>query len=85
MQRRKVTNMCILTMKSITNAIRAKNVLEGRGISVTIVSIDPRLTERGCAYGIRFDCADAERVKGTLDAKGVPYGVLLGGGKHESR
>ena len=77
--------MCILTMKSITHAIHAKNVLEGRGISVTIVSIDPRLTARGCSYGIRFACADADRIKGTLDAKGAPYGVLLGGGDHEDR
>ena len=77
--------MCILTMTSITHAIRAKNVLESRGLSVTIVSIDPRLTARGCSYGVRFSCADAERIKGTLDARGVPYGVLLGGDHHESR
>ncbi len=65
-------------MKSVTHAIRAKNVLEGRGIPVTIVNIDPRLTAHGCAYGIRFSCADAERVEGTLAAKNVPYGVRIG-------
>lgn len=73
-----MTKMCILTMKSVTQAIRAKNVLEGRGISVTIVNMDPRLTAHGCAYGIRFPCADTERVEGTLAAKKIPYGVRIG-------
>lgn len=70
--------MCILTMKTMTHALRAKNVLEGRGIFAQIVSLDPRLTERGCAYGIRFPCEQADRIKGTLEAKGVPFGILIG-------
>lgn len=65
-------------MKTMTHALRAKNVLEGRGISAQIVSLDPRLTERGCAYGIRFSCEESDRVVGTLEAKGMPYGVLIG-------
>ncbi len=71
--------MCILTMKTMTHALRAKNILEGRGIFASVVSLDPRLTERGCAYGIRFSCKDTERIKGTLEAKGIAYGILIGG------
>lgn len=70
--------MCILTMKSMTNALRAKSALEARGIAVTVVSLDPKLTERGCAYGIRFSCEAAEAVERTLTAKNLPFGVLMG-------
>ncbi len=73
--------MCILTMKSMTGALRAKSALDARGISCTVVNIDPHLTAHGCAYGIRFACANSEKAIEFLAAKGVPYGVLIGGGR----
>ena len=50
--------MCILTMKSMTHALRARSVLENRGIEAAVVNLDPKLTARGCAFGIRFPCAE---------------------------
>ena len=70
--------MCILTMKSMTHAFRAKSVLAARGISAEVVSLDPKLTEKGCAYGIRFSCSDSTAVERTLTAKALPFGVIMG-------
>ena len=50
--------MCIVTMKSMTSAIRAKNVLHGKGIAVEIQNLDPSVTAKGCAYGLSFNCID---------------------------
>lgn len=70
--------MCILTMKSVTHAFRAKSALAARGISADVVSLDPKLTEKGCAYGIRFSCAASAAVERTLTEKALPFGVLMG-------
>ncbi len=70
--------MCILTMKSMTNALRAQSVLASRGMDVSVVTLDPALTEKGCAYGIRFSCDDVETVRTHLTAKNVPFGILIG-------
>ena len=71
--------MCILTMQSMTYALRAKSVLEVRGITVSIVNLDPTLTREGCAYGIRFPCVYGEQIRTALKAKNVPFGILIGG------
>lgn len=77
--------MCILTMKSMTHALRAKNVLASRGIVVDVVNLDPKLTEKGCGYGIRFPCGEAAAVQGILAAREVPFGVLMGNREGEGK
>ena len=44
----------ILTMTSQTLALKAKRVLFQQGISVQIVRPSPRLTPRGCSYGMEM-------------------------------
>ena len=70
--------MCILTMKSVTYALRARSALAARGIDAEVVNIDPKLTKKGCAYGIRFACAQTLSVERILSSKELPYGVLMG-------
>ncbi len=70
--------MCILTMKSVTNALRARNALKGKGIQSEVTSLDPKLTQKGCAYGIRFACEDTADVRRILTEKELPFGVLMG-------
>ncbi len=65
-------------MKSMTHALRAKSVLAAKGIAVYVVNLDPALTEKGCAYGIRFSCNEEERIRVYLTAKNVPFGILIG-------
>lgn len=70
--------MCIVTMKSMTAAIRAKNVLNGKGIAVEILNLDPSITARGCAYGLSFSCGDKARIMHELDSKRISYGEWIG-------
>jgi hypothetical protein len=74
--------MCVLTMKSMTNALRAKGVLQSRGIIADVMHLDPSVTARGCAYGIAFACSETDGLRRILDDKGIEYGEWIGGGLH---
>ncbi len=72
--------MLIATMKTMTLAMRGKNALDARGIQTEIVSLDPSLTQRGCAYGLRFSAQMREEALRALTEKKIPWGTILGGG-----
>lgn len=71
--------MCIVTMKSMTLALRAKNALYTKGIVTEVQNLDPSVTARGCAYGLSFNCLDKEKIRHLLDTRGIPYGEWIGG------
>ena len=70
--------MCVATMKSMTYALKGKNILETKGIPAEIISLDPSLTSHGCAYGISFACGQSGDVKRLLDMKKIAYGEIIG-------
>lgn len=62
----------------MTNAQMAKKALASKGIFSTVVSIDPRKTKHGCAYGVSFRCSERERAVSVLREHGVPFGEIMG-------
>lgn len=72
-------NMCIASAKTLTIAQMAKKSLAREGIYASVVSIDPKLTEKGCAYGVSFRCSDRDRVRDILASDRVPYGQIIVG------
>ena len=60
--------MYIATMKTMTLAMKARTVLLARGIDCETVSLDPSLTTRGCAWGIRFPSSAREEARRALEA-----------------
>ena len=42
----------ILTLRSVTYAMRAKRLLEAHGIKTRVVKPEPSSSEHGCAYGV---------------------------------
>ncbi len=71
--------MCIASAKNITMAMRIRDALVRGGISAEIVSVDPSLTRRGCAYGVSFPCEYEWQVKRILGARKIEYGDIIGG------
>ena len=67
-------------MKTMTLAMRGKSALDARGILAEIVSLDPSLTQRGCAYGLRFSAQTRDEALRCLSEKKIPWGTVLGGG-----
>ena len=70
---------CIITMKSVTYAEKAKRAAHSVGLQVEIVSVDPSVTKRGCSYGISLPCRDASDLIRLLERKKIPYGEIIGG------
>ena len=70
---------CIIPMKSVTYAEKAKRTASAGGIGAEIVNIDPTVTRRGCAYGLAVSCGETDRLTRLLDRRGIPYGEVMGG------
>lgn len=64
-------NICIATVPSLNICIKAQRALAENAIFCKIVSIDPKLTRRGCAYGIEFSCTDEKSVRSILRRAGI--------------
>ena len=64
-------NICIATIPSLNICIKAQKALNQNAIFCKIVSIDPKLTKRGCAYGIEFACSDEQNVRSILRRYGI--------------
>ena len=64
-------NICIATIPSMNICIKAQKALAQNMIFSKIISIDPKLTKRGCAYGIEFSCYDERNVKSILRRVGI--------------
>lgn len=69
----------ILTMTSQTLAIKAKRVLEQKGISVRIVRPSPKLTPRGCSFGLQADEKLFSYILYYLKEEGIPFGEIIHG------
>lgn len=70
---------CVIPMSSQTTAERAKRAANQERIPVEVVSVDPAVTKRGCAFGIRMNCADTARMMRLMDRKKISYGDVIGG------
>lgn len=71
---------CVITVRSQTAAERARRAAALERVNAVIVSIDPSVTKRGCALGLRLPCEDVEQMKAVLNKKNIPYGDVIGRG-----
>ena len=69
--------MCIVALKSMTYAIKAKNALSDYYIDAEIVKLEPNMTKKGCAYGVSFNCVNFESVKEALRKGAIKYTEIL--------
>lgn len=69
---------CVIGMKSPTLAEQARRIAAHERIPAEVVSIDPTVTRRGCSFGLRLNCGDAERLSEVLRARNVPFGDIIG-------
>jgi hypothetical protein len=67
----------ILTMTSQTVAMKAKRLLEKNGIYTRIVRPSPKLTPKGCSYGLQMDVAILSIALKYLEQNNIPYGETI--------
>lgn len=65
--------MCVATFRSMTQAMKAKNYIDQLYISSKIKSIDSKMTKKGCAYGIEFNCINLSIITDCFYKNKVKY------------
>jgi hypothetical protein len=71
---------CVISVKSNTVAERVRRLAAAERIRSEIVSVDPKLTKRGCSVGLRLPCEDVAALKRILEKRKITYGDIFGGG-----
>ena len=57
---------CIATAPSLNIAIKMQKILANNAIFTKIISLDPSMSRKGCAYGVEFPCSEDQSVKEIL-------------------
>lgn len=69
--------MCVASLKSMTIAIKAQRALNEKLINSEIINLEPSMTRKGCAYGIKFSCMDLNLVENALKSKRIKYTEII--------
>ena len=69
--------MCTVSLKSMTHAIKAKKALEEYFIDSEIVKLDPTMTKKGCAYGVKFNCVNLDSANNAFKRFSIRYTELI--------
>ena len=65
----------ILTVGSMTRAVKAKRILNRQGVGVSIIKLDSEIYTNGCGYGIVFSEEDEYCAIRILKENKIPYSV----------
>ncbi len=71
--------MCLATFRSMTHALKAKNHLDQLYINSKIISLDSRMSKKGCAYGIEFDCINWNVINDIFYKNKIKYTNMIKG------
>ncbi len=63
----------VLTVGSVTHAIKAKKLLSREGLRAKLIKTDASKTAHGCAYGIEIPTKDFYTAVSILRSAGVYY------------
>lgn len=66
---------CLAYFSSITYANRLKKLLDKKTGYIALMHAPSSISEKGCAYCLRFRCKDKELIKKTADE----YGIMIKG------
>ena len=62
---------CTAVLGSMTIALKAQRALAKQAIRAETVKISRPVSNKGCIYGVKFDCALMGNVKDTLIGAGI--------------
>lgn len=62
---------CSAVMGSMTSAMKAQRLLSKHALRSNVIKISPSTQNKGCIYGIEFDCAQSVRIRNVLQESGI--------------
>lgn len=68
----------IISLGSVTNAMKARELLVSNKIHAKLVKPNKVLSEKGCVYGIKISVYDYKSAVALLSNDGIPFSVLEG-------
>ena len=71
---------CTAVIGSVTAAMKAQKALASAAIRSTVVKLDSSVTNKGCAYGVEYDCKQSSNVRATLNSAGIRVSRYTDGG-----
>lgn len=69
--------MCLVSLKSMTYAVKAKKVLTKYNVDSEIIKLDSNMAQKGCSYGLNFDCLNLYMVEKALKENNVKYSQII--------
>ena len=69
---------CVAVIGSMTQAMRAQNVLASAAIRAQIIKADSLQGKHGCVYALSYPCSQAGNVKRILSDAGVKVRAYQG-------
>ena len=73
--------MDILTIPTVTLALKAKRILGRHGIKANVIKADATTNKNGCAYAIEIPSTDFFSAITLIKEAEIPYGTVSKGGK----
>ena len=67
----------LITVASMTYAIKAKRILDSNMINSSIVKLPQKYTDSGCTYALEVSAYEAGRASRVLDMSGAPYRKVI--------
>lgn len=67
----------IAAINSMNICIHAHKILAENGYYSKIISLDPALTKKGCAYGLEFSASEEGKIKNILRHANVPVSQFI--------
>ncbi|MGM9684364.1 MAG: putative Se/S carrier-like protein [Eubacteriales bacterium] len=60
--------ICFAAIGSVTQAMKAQQVLAGAAVPCEVIKSDSSASRRGCIYGLKFSCAQENNVRTILNS-----------------
>ena len=67
----RTATVCTAVTGSMTMALKAQRVLSREALRASTVKVSKSTSDKGCIYGVQFDCALLGNVKAALDTAGI--------------
>ncbi len=73
---------CVVVLGSVTECMQAGRLLAQSYLSTEVIKADPSRGQRGCVYGLEYDCAQDRAIKEAFSRAGIrPRRFYTGGSK----
>ncbi len=78
---------CTAVIGSMTNSFKAQKALAAASIHSMVVKLDSAYTNKGCAYGLEYDCIQNANIRKIFSSYGIKVSryVEKGGSNDLSR